>query len=152
MRVSGYLKEASCLMDLEAVTKGEAIKEIATQLTSINKGLDSNKFVADILERENLGSTGIGHSIAIPHARTDAVSGFVIGFGKSTAGIEFNSIDGQKVNLIFVMGAGSGDLNLYLRLLAELAKLFMNPSFRRELMLAQTAKEVITVIKNFENI
>jgi fructose-specific phosphotransferase system IIA component len=152
MKVSKYLKENDCVMDLNADTKEKAIREIAVQLSTVNKGLDSDKFVEDILEREGLGSTGIGHNIAIPHARTDSVSGFVIGFGKSIEGIDFKSIDGKKVHLIFLMGASPKDLNFYLRLLAELSKLFMNPSFRRELMLAQTAQEVIAAITKFETI
>ncbi len=152
MRVSDYLKEDCCIMELKVAGKEEIVKEIASCLFSAGKISDLEKFVKDVLERESLGSTGIGYGIAIPHARTTAASGFAIGFGKSGAGIEFKSIDGQKVNLIFLMGAAPNDLNLYLRLLAELSKLLMNASFRRELMSANTATELIAVIKNFESI
>jgi len=150
MRVSNYLKEEFCIMDLKATNKEEAIKEIALQLFKGGNILNLNEFIEDVLERETLGSTGIGHSIAIPHARTDAVKNFVIGFGYSVVGIDFNSLDGQKANLIFLMGADPKELNLYLRLLAELSKLLMNSSFRRELMEARTAEEIIKTIKKFE--
>jgi PTS system fructose-specific IIC component len=78
------------------------------------------------------------------------VDGFAVGFGCSRAGIDFDALDGEKVNLIFVMGANPKELNLYLRLLAELSKLLMENSFRRELFLAKDSLEVIEIIKKFE--
>ena len=152
MRISNYLKKEFCVMELSATTKEEVIKEIAGQLFQAGKVSNLDKFISDILEREALGSTGIGHNIAIPHARTKAVKNFVIGFGKSKNGIDFKSIDDQKVNLVFLMGADPGDLNLYLRLLAELSKLLMNHSFRTELMSVQESEQIVGVIKKFEQV
>lgn len=150
MKISNYLREECCILDLKARDKEGAVKEIVGQLSLAGRVVDVDKFVNDVLEREKLGSTGIGHTIAIPHARTAAVKGFVIGFGKSGDGIDFKSIDGAGVNLIFLMGTAPKELNLYLRLLAELSKLLMNVSFREKLMNVGTAEEVIETIKNFE--
>ena len=150
MRVSDYLKEKFCVMDLKAADKKGTINELAQCLASGGKLLKEDKFIGDVLERENLGSTGIGNNIGIPHARTDAVKGFVIAFGKSSEGIEFKALDGEKVNLVFLMGADPAELNLYLRILAELSKLLMNASFRQELIDAKTEADVITTIKKFE--
>ena len=88
--------------------------------------------------------------MAIPHSRTDVVDGFAIGFGRSKEGIDFKALDGDKVNLIFLMGANPQELNLYLRLLAELSRLLMENSFRKELLSAQSADEVIATIKKYE--
>ncbi len=150
MKVSDYLKAKFCLMDLKAANKEDAVKELAKCLSSSGKLLKEDKFVNDVLERESLGSTGIGNNIGIPHARTDAVKGFVIAFGKSTEGIEFKALDGEKVNLVFLMGADPAELNLYLRILAELSKLLMNATFRKELIAAKSEADVITTIKRFE--
>jgi len=150
MKVSNYLKEKYCLMNLESHTKKDAINEIAELLAAEGKLADKEKFVKDVLERENLGSTGIGNKVAIPHARTDAVRGLVIGFGRSMAGIDFQALDGDNVNLVFLMGADLGELNLYLRILAELSRLLMNASFRKTILAAKTAKEVIAAINTFE--
>jgi fructose-specific phosphotransferase system IIA component len=139
-------------MELKSKNKEEAIKEIAFQLKESGKILNQEEFIKDVLERESLGSTGIGYGVAIPHARTHSVKDFVIGFGKSKEGIEFNALDGQKVNLIFLIGANPNQLNLYLRLLAELSKLLMNESVRKELLLTSDCKEVIETIKKFEAI
>ena len=150
MKVSDYLKEKFCVMDLKATDKDGTIKELAKCLSNSGKIAKEDKFINDVLERENLGSTGIGNGIGIPHARTDAVKGFVVAFGKSTEGIEFKALDGEKVNLVFLMGADPAELNLYLRILAELSKLLMNPTFRQELISAKSAADVITTVKKFE--
>ncbi len=150
MKISEYFREEDCIMELKSKTKEEAIKEIAEMLYKKGKVKDIDKFISDILEREELGSTGIGHGIAIPHARTEAVSDFVIGFGRSCSGIDFNSIDGEKVNFVFLMGANPSQLNLYLRLLAELSKFLMSASCRKELMEAKDASSVIEMVKRFE--
>ena len=152
MKVSDYLREDFCILNLKAQNKDEAVREIAGKLSSSRKIVDTEKFIGDVLERESLGSTGIGNNIAIPHARTQAVKGFVIGFGRSSSGVDFNALDGAKVNLVFLMGADPAELNLYLRILAELSKLLMNKSFRDALILAQDAAEVIRTVKKFEGV
>lgn len=150
MKISDYLSEEFCIMDLKTVEKEAAIREVAAVLVASSRVSDGEQFIQCILEREELGSTGIGHGVAIPHSRTEAVEGFVISFGRSQNGIEFNALDGEKVNLVFLMGANPQELNLYLRLLAELSKLLMEESFRRDLLEATTPKEVIEIFKKFE--
>ncbi len=150
MKISDYLKEEFCLMELKATTMEEAIGEIVSNLEKSGKIKDKEKFVHDILEREALGSTGIGYQLAIPHARTEAIEGFVIGFARSLKGIDFKSLDGRKVNLIFLMGANPKDLSLYLRLLAELSKLLIDNTFRKTLLSVNTPKEVVEIFKRFE--
>ena len=152
MVVSNYLKEQYCLIGLVSQDKKSVITEIADKLAASGKLIDKEKFVNDVVEREELGSTGIGKKVAIPHARTSSVKGFIIGFGKSEAGIDFSALDGDKVNLVFLMGADPSELNLYLRILAELSKLLMNNSFREELILVKNPKEVIATIKKFERV
>ncbi len=151
MKISDYLKKEFCIMGLKSQKKEEAIREIAGCLAVNGKIKDKEQFINDILERESLGSTGIGHKVAIPHSRTEVIDGFAIGFGRSTEGIDFKALDGDKVNLIFLMGANPQELNLYLRLLAELSRLLMENSFRRELLSATTADEIIEIIKKYES-
>ncbi|MBU2102790.1 MAG: PTS sugar transporter subunit IIA [Candidatus Omnitrophota bacterium] len=150
MRISNYLKKEFCIMELKGTTKHDAIKEIAELLKTSGQVKDAGRFVADILERESLGSTGIGNKIAIPHSRTDAVDGFIIGFGRAPGGIEFKALDGDTVNLIFLMGSNPGELNLYLRLLAELSRFLMENTFRKALVAATTPEEIIDIFKRFE--
>lgn len=147
MKISTYVKKEYCIMDLKARTKEEAIAEIVASFGTSGKVKDKNAFIAEIMEREALGSTGIGYGVAIPHARTEGVEEFIIGFGRSKEGIDFNALDGAKVNLIFVMGSNPKDMNLYLRLLAELAKNLMDENFRKTILLANSVEEVISAFQ-----
>ncbi|MDD5155179.1 MAG: PTS sugar transporter subunit IIA [Candidatus Omnitrophica bacterium] len=150
MKISDYLQKENCITDLKASTKQEAIIEIADKLYSCGKVIDKERFIHDVLRREELGSTGIGHKVAIPHSPTEGVGGFVIGFGRSIGGIDFDSIDADKVNLIFLMGTNPGELGLYLRLLAKLSKLLNDENFRRELIAAENADEAVSIFKRYE--
>jgi len=150
VKISEYLEEKFCIMELKSKTREDAIKELANTLAVSKKVKNVKQFLSDIINREGLGSTGIGHGLAIPHSRTDTVDDFVIAFGRSKSGIEFNALDGQKVNIIFLMGAANTELNLYLRLLAELSKCLMKDSFRQELLNAASPKEIIDAFKKSE--
>lgn len=150
MKISDHLKKEFCIMDLKASDKEAAITEIASAIAANGNVSDKDQFVKCILERESLGSTGIGHKVAIPHARTESVNGFVIGFGRCSQGLDFKALDGDTVNLVFLMGANPSELNLYLRLLAELSKLLMEEAFRRELISAVNADEVIEIFRRYE--
>ncbi|MCF7872842.1 MAG: PTS sugar transporter subunit IIA [Candidatus Omnitrophica bacterium] len=151
MAVSSILRKECCILDLEATNKKNAISEIGEKLKTTKKIKNYPQFIKDVLAREKLGSTGIGNRIAIPHARTNSVKDIVIGFGKTKSGIDFNALDGEKVNLIFLMGANTKQLNLYLRILAEISKLLMNEGFRQTLLEAKDAGKIIDTIKHFEN-
>ncbi|MCF7869946.1 MAG: PTS sugar transporter subunit IIA [Candidatus Omnitrophica bacterium] len=151
MAVSGILRKESCILELEANNKKNAISEIGEKLKITKKIKNYPQFIKDVLAREKLGSTGIGNRIAIPHARTNSVKDIVIGFGKTKFGIDFNALDGEKVNLIFLMGANTKQLNLYLRILAEISKLLMNEGFRQTLLEAKNTSKIIDTIKHFEN-
>jgi PTS system fructose-specific IIC component len=152
MKISEHLRKEFCVMDLQALDKEGAIAEIASVIAANGHVSDKAQFVKCILEREALGSTGIGHKVAIPHARTESVNGFVIGFGRCRQGIDFKALDGDTVNLVFLMGANPSELNLYLRLLAELSKLLMEESFRRELISSSNADEVIEIFRRYERV
>ncbi|MCF7873418.1 MAG: PTS sugar transporter subunit IIA [Candidatus Omnitrophica bacterium] len=151
MAVSTILRKDCCLLELKGNNKKDAICEIGEELKKTKKIKNYQQFVKDVLNREKLGSTGIGNKIAIPHARTDSVKDIVIGFGKTKEGIDFNALDGEKVKLIFLMGANPKQLNLYLRILAEISKLLMNEGFRQSLLEAKEADKIINTIKHFEN-
>jgi fructose-specific phosphotransferase system IIA component len=151
MAVSSILRKDCCILELQGKNKKDVINEIGEELKRTKKIKDYQQFIKDVLKREKLGSTGIGNKIAIPHARTDSVKDIVIGFGKTKPGIDFKALDGEKVNLIFLMGANPKQLNLYLRILAEISKLLMNEGFRQSLIEAKDANKIINTIKHFES-
>jgi PTS system fructose-specific IIA component/PTS system nitrogen regulatory IIA component len=137
-------------MDMKARSKDDAIRELADVLKAQGKVIDEEDFVKHVMEREKLGSTGIGNRVAIPHCPTKSVTGVVMAFGRSDQGIDFQSFDGHEVNNIFLMGTNPEDLNVYLKLLASLAKLLNDRIFRQEFAAASTADELIAVFKKHE--
>ncbi len=146
--LSDHLQKECCIMDLKAETVEDAIREISDCLNGAV--VDRKVFVLDVLAREKLNSTGIGYGVAIPHARTNSVKSLVIGFGRASRGIDFNSIDGQKVNFVFVMGAHPSEIKQSLDVLSELAKLTLDQSFRDRLNAVTTSEEVIALFKSYE--
>jgi fructose-specific phosphotransferase system IIA component len=150
MKFSDYLTKESCVMDLKAVDKEAAIRELAGVLTRQGRVSDENDFIKHVMEREMLGSTGIGNRVAIPHCPTQSVKGVVVAFGRSKQGIDFQAFDGHEVNHMFLMGTNPEDLNVYLKLLATLSKLLNDRIFRQEFSSAETAEALIEVFKKHE--
>jgi fructose-specific phosphotransferase system IIA component len=151
MKIGDYLTEERISLELKTHTKEEAIKEMSTLLKDAKELVDFDTFVKDVFEREKLGTTGIGNEIAIPHARTDAVKDFVIAFGRSSEGVEFNSLDGKPAKLIFLMGTQKEkNLNNYLKTLAHLTRLLKRESFRSLLLKASSPREIIDAFKKAE--
>ena len=150
MRFTDFLTKESCIMDLASATKEEAIRELADILTRQGRVKDEEDFIKHVLEREMLGSTGIGNGVAIPHCPTQSVEGVAVAFGRSRQGIDFQSFDGSEVNNIFLMGTNPQDLNIYLKLLATLSKLLNDRIFRQDFANAATQEELIAVFKKHE--
>jgi PTS system fructose-specific IIC component len=150
MKFTDFLTKECCLMDMAAPTKEAAIRELADVLKAQGKVIDEEDFIKHVMEREKLGSTGIGNSVAIPHCPTKSVKAVVMAFGRSKQGIDFQSFDGHEVNHIFLMGTNPEDLNIYLKLLASLAKLLNDRIFRAEFAAASTTDELIAIFKKHE--
>lgn len=151
MNIIDYLAHENILLDLKAQNKEDAIKEIAVLLKNKPEVINYDIFLQDVFEREKLASTGIGNEVALPHARTDVVEDFVIAFGRSKKGIEFDSIDGKKAKLIFVMGTPQKKgLKLYLRILAHINRLLKKEAFRASLMDASNFKDIINTFSHIE--
>lgn len=151
MGIGDYLKEERILINLKAHNKEESIKEISRVLKDAKEIVDFNAFLKDVFEREKLGTTGIGDGIAIPHTRTDSVKDFVIAFGRSSEGVEFNSLDGKPAKLIFLMGTHKEkDLSNYLKTLAHLTRLLKHEFFRSSLLKASSPKEIVDAFKKIE--
>lgn len=151
MKVRDYLREKQILLELKAKDKEEAIKEIVALLKDAKEITDFGAFLKDVFEREKLTTTGIGHGIAIPHARTNAVKDLVIAFGRSCEGMEFNSVDSKPAKLIFLLGTPKKEgLGNYLKMLARLTKLLKEESFRNLLLKATSPKEIIDEFKKVD--
>ncbi|MFF5533883.1 fructose-specific PTS transporter subunit EIIC [Streptomyces cinerochromogenes] len=145
--LSGHLTERTVRVALGAAEKEAAIREMAELLTRSGRVADVGELVATALRREEEGTTGLGEEIAIPHAKTDAVTAPVVGFARSAEGVEWGSLDGTKARLIFMIAvpeAAAGDEHL--RILALLSRKLMDAGFRERLLAAPDERAVLEVL------
>ncbi|MFC5217571.1 fructose-specific PTS transporter subunit EIIC [Streptomyces coerulescens] len=146
--LSGYVTEQTVKVRLDAGDKESAIREMAELLGRTGKVVDPDELVATALRREEQGTTGLGEEIAIPHAKTDAVSAPVVGFAGSAEGVEWGSPDGTKARLVFMIAvpeAAAGDEHL--RILALLSRKLMDAEFRERLLVAPDEPAVLGVLR-----
>lgn len=149
--LSGYLTEQTVKVQLDSSDKDSAIREMANLLAATGKVNDVEELVRTALRREEQGTTGLGEEIAIPHAKTDAVTSPVVGFARSAEGIEWGALDGTKAKLIFMISvpeAAAGDEHL--RILALLSRKLMDTGFRERLTAAPDEAAVIEVLREVQ--
>ncbi|WP_367137974.1 MULTISPECIES: fructose-specific PTS transporter subunit EIIC [Streptomyces] len=142
--LSGHLTARTVRPQLASREKDAAIREMAGLLAASGAVTDVDGLVAAALAREELGTTGLGEEIAIPHAKTDAVSAPVVGFARSDEGIEWGALDGTRARLIFMIAvpsAAAGDEHL--RILAMLSRKLMDPEFRERLLSAESEADAL---------
>ena len=139
-------KENTVCMNIKSKTKQDVINEMV-EIQEKNGILNNkNEFKKEILEREELSSTGFGNGIAIPHAKTSAVKIPRVAVGISKDGFDFDSVDGNKANLIFMIAAGDDDNDLHLKTLSHLAQNLMDDEFVKEILNSKSKKEIVQLL------
>jgi len=152
MQILDFLSADSVKMSLESKNKKDAIKELVEVLFKSGKVKDKKKMLQTLMEREELGSTGIGQGIAIPHGKSDTVSDLAAAFGLSTEGIAFDSLDGEPVNIFFLLVAPEGAAGAHLKALARISSLLKDKYFRKSLLSSKTAEDIIKIIQEEEKL
>lgn len=150
MRISELLCKETINLDLKGNNKEEVINNLVDILCEAGKVNDKELYKQKIWERENSTSTGIGDGIGIPHAKTSAVTNAALAMGMIKDGVEFDSLDDQPVNLIFMIAAPEGANNEHLETLSKLSILLMNDDFKKGLFETKTADDVLALIDKFE--
>ena len=148
--VADYIKVDTINLNLESKNKNAVIKELYGNLKKTNLIKDEEQGLNDILAREEMGSTGIGKRIALPHAKTKAVDELIVTFGISRNGIAYNSVDDENVNIFFMFLCPENKSQEYLKVLARISRLIREEEFRENLFNCKTPKEVIDCIREKE--
>ncbi len=146
MKITEILNADSIIADLKAKGKRDVISELVEPLVKSGKVGDKNKLLDALMERERLGSTGIGENVAIPHAKSNEIDTIIATFGRSNSGISFDSLDQKPVYFIFLLIAPEKSAGMHLKTLARISKLLKNPLFRQDLMKAKNEKEIYEAI------
>lgn len=147
MKILDILDKESIVTELKGASKKQVLEELIDALLEKKPHLDRENLMRVLLERERLGSTGIGDGIAIPHGKLKDLDQLALSFGKSTRGIDFESMDGKPVHLFFLLVAPESCAGIHLRALAKIARLLKNGMVRKRLGSVATREEVYSVIR-----
>ena len=146
MKITEVLHPDAICVDLKAKDKKGVLEELVEPLTAI-AGLEHDELVRILLERERLGSTGIGKGIGIPHGKLKGLESLLLGFGLSRKGVDFESIDGRPTHIFFLLITPENSTGLHLKLLARISRILKNESFKERLFNAADSKEVLNIIE-----
>lgn len=150
MKLSKFSEENLVQFDLNADSKSAVIDELVELISSSNMVKDKDQLLNDVKEREELVTTGVGYGVAFPHAKTRAVKGIVIAFGRSKEGIEFDAMDHKPVNLFFLIAAPEDAIGAHLNVMARLSFLMKSESNRQKLMEAVSPGDVLALMDNVD--
>jgi PTS system nitrogen regulatory IIA component len=146
MKIIELLDPKCILANLQAANKRGVLEELAAALVSGHKEIKLQTVVEVLLERERLGSTGIGDNIAIPHGKLPQLSQMLLAFGRSVKGVEFDSMDGKPSHLFFLLLAPVNSSGLHLKALAKISRMLMSQVFRESLMGSGGTEEILRLI------
>lgn len=148
MRIMDFLKRRAVTVDLKSTDKEEAVKELADLIikTGEVKSRDKESLVKTLLDRELLGSTGIGQGIGIPHGKSPKIKNLIGAVAISKKGVNFDSLDGELVYIFFLLLAPQESAGPHLKALARISRLLKDKYFQDMLKSARTEKELINFI------
>ena len=149
MKITDFLREKAIHVELSASDKEGVIRELVHLLVKSGdiKPQDEEKLVPILLAREALGSTGIGQGVGIPHGKSNCVKELVGAFGLSRRGVSFDSLDGDPVQIFFLLVAPEDSAGPHLKALARISRLLKDRFFREGLKEAKDEKQILRIIQ-----
>jgi PTS system nitrogen regulatory IIA component len=145
MKILDVLNKETINVDLKATDKKGILDELVAPIAQF-AGTSHDDLVKVLLERERLGSTGIGGGIGIPHGKYKDLESLVLGFGLSRKGVNFESLDGRPTHIFFLLMTPENSAGIHLKLLAQISKLLRDDDVKARLMQAEKPEDVIAVI------
>jgi PTS system nitrogen regulatory IIA component len=146
MKLTDILKPECIIPELKAQDKKGALEELAGIITEQEPSLSKGSLLQVLLERERLGSTGIGDGVALPHGKLRDLDHLCICFGRSTSGLDFDSIDEKPAYVFFLLLAPENSAGVHLTALAKISRMLKDGEFRRRLMGAHSGEEIYGMI------
>ena len=147
MKILEFIDEKRIIPELTSTKKVDVIKELIASIATYEKKIDKEELLKVLLEREELGSTGIGDGIAIPHGKFKKINKIIAAFGRSFNGVDFKSMDGKMAHLFFLLVAPENSAGIHLKALARISRFLKDSSFRKKLMEAKGVIEILEVIR-----
>lgn len=150
MKLSKFCAEDLISFDLKGKTKNEIIEELVNLASRSKLVKDKDEVLKAVLEREKLVTTGVGYGVAFPHAKTKAIKGIVIAFGRSKSGIDFDAMDKKPVHLFFLIAAPEDAIGAHLNVMARLSYLMKSEKNRDILVKISSPRELLELLDSVE--
>ncbi len=148
MRLVDFLVSEAVKLDFDAADKWEVIEWFARRFYQAHVA-DSPEVIKEVMfSREEIGTTGVGHGIAIPHGKGSKIHRIALGFMRLKSGVDFGSVDGQKVDLVFAIVAPSDQAHAYLKLLAQLSKFLKTEGIVNKLREVKEVKDIVGLLES----
>ena len=147
MKIMDILVRDAVILDLASHAKRDVLAEMAKRLATAEPGLDEQRLLDVLLERESLQSTGIGEGVAIPHGKLPGLKRLIASFARSRAGVDFESIDGMRTQLFFLLVVPEHSGGQHLKALARISRFFRDAAFRKALLEAERIEDVFRSIE-----
>jgi PTS system nitrogen regulatory IIA component len=147
MKIMDILVREAVILDLSSHAKRDVLAEMAHSLAAAEPGLDERRLLEVLLERESLQSTGIGEGVAIPHGKLPGLKRLIASFARSRAGVDFESIDGLRTQLFFLLVVPEHSGGQHLKALARISRFFRDAAFRKSLLEAERIEDVFRSIE-----
>lgn len=145
MKVSDLLNTRFVISELSSYRKADVINELIDLFKDDPRVGNLEKVRIAVLDREKIMSTGVGKGFAIPHGKTSAVSEIIGAFGKSTKDIDYDSLDGKPVHLVFLLIGKDNLVSTHIKLLSRISRLMNKDDFRERLIEAKNQEEIINL-------
>jgi mannitol/fructose-specific phosphotransferase system IIA component (Ntr-type) len=150
VKISDIIPVGAIKIPMEASDKEEAFEEMVDLLVECGGITNREAALAAIRKREDLGSTGIGDGVAIPHGKDASITELIGALGISRDGIEYGGVDGKPVRVVFLLLARTDNPGPHIQALAEIAQLIQAPGFMDRIQKAKNAQEVLDIIRSEE--
>jgi len=146
VKISELLAPEAVMPEMSATIKDDALVELTDALLASGCDLNREEVLRILQERENLGSTGIGDGVAIPHGKLKNLDQLVMSFGRSRSGVDFDSMDGKPAHLFFLLVAPEESVGIHLKTLARISKLLKDQEVRQQLLDAPDREAICAII------
>ena len=147
MKIIDFLNEKAIISSIKANNKEGVIRELVDVLAKAEGIRNREDLVKTLLNRETLGSTGIGQGVGIPHGKTNAVKKLVAAFGICPQGVNFEALDGEPVYILFLLVAPEDSAGPHLKALARISRLLKDKFFRESLKSLTDEKAILKLIR-----
>ncbi len=147
MKLLDIVSPGGVVDDLRAETKEGVLREMSEVVAAGLPFLSAQALTSILLDRESLGSTGIGDGVAIPHGKVPGLTRLAAVVARSRAGVQYHSLDGKPAHLFFLVVAPEQSAGMHLKALARISRLLKDARFRRSLMDARDADDLRRILK-----